>query len=463
MFKTKKARSAALALVTTAAVWASGAAAQVDVNAGTADPATFASELAFPGTATTLTLTHPGVLANLTITIDATSTAQTRYVRYDLSGGGAAFGGTAPTVTIPGASVGVVDGGTTGETFAIYAVTVALGTTVAEATTGADVNISMGSVPIRVSTLGENVTVTVSIFETQTLATANTSPLGTVQSAGLVDYASGINTTITPANLTADVATGFLRFLNVADNVYASLGSIAYAPVANVFDADGTPITLADLRTAATLVITGDFGFAANPTGTAFVVGDGDVQLNGANPTALTATTATFNLVTAMGGAFNVRTQMANTGLLVNSTYEAAINFTAATLTTGGNAGVSLANRTGSFGTVMRNGTNVDIPYITTFDSYNQRIILVNRSATAATYAITFTPEAGVTATAGTSASGTLAANQTLVLRTTDVVTITGGTRTAGHVSIVAQSGSIDVATTQVNLSDASTDTVVLQ
>ena len=50
-----------------------------------------------------------------------------------------------------------------------------------------------------------------------------------------------------------------------------------------------------------------------------------------------------------------------------------------------------------------------------------------------------------------------------LIGRATDIVSLTGRTRTAATLIVVAPAANIDVATNQVNLDDGSTDTVVLQ
>jgi hypothetical protein len=121
------------------------------------------------------------------------------------------------------------------------------------------------------------------------------------------------------------------------------------------------------------------------------------------------------------------------------------------------------SNVSGALGTVTREGTTIQVPYITTFADYNQRLVLVNRGASAVPYTISFTEEAGVTATAGSMATGTLAANETKIIKATDIVTLAGATRTAATVVVTAPSSTIDAATTSVNLSDKSTDTVKLQ
>jgi hypothetical protein len=92
---------------------------------------------------------------------------------------------------------------------------------------------------------------------------------------------------------------------------------------------------------------------------------------------------------------------------------------------------------------------------------------LVNRGAADTAYSISFTTEAGVTAAAGTKATGTLAAGKTLVLKATDIVTLTGGSRTAATVVALSPAGNIDAATQTVvtdpaSVSFGSNDTVNL-
>ena len=113
-----------------------------------------------------------------------------------------------------------------------------------------------------------------------------------------------------------------------------------------------------------------------------------------------------------------------------------------------------------SLGSITRDGTTVHIPYLTTFEDYNQRIVVSNRSANEVPYWITFRPEDGVTATPGMYAMGTLDANSTMVLRARDVVTLEGRSRTAATFVAEARSTQIDVATVIVNMMTGGTDTV---
>ena len=100
---------------------------------------------------------------------------------------------------------------------------------------------------------------------------------------------------------------------------------------------------------------------------------------------------------------------------------------------------------------IVRDGTTAHIPYLTTYDGYNHRITLSNRGGLAAAYEITFRPEDGVMAQALHGASGTLDAGETKMMLASEVVELTGGSRTAATVTVVAPKASIDVSTTLVN------------
>ena len=114
-------------------------------------------------------------------------------------------------------------------------------------------------------------------------------------------------------------------------------------------------------------------------------------------------------------------------------------------------------------GSIRRDGTRVNIPYLTTFTGYTQRVVLVNRNSGAVTYSFGFVEEEGTTATPGDMAEGSVPANSTLVLRAADIVSLAGKTRTAATLDVVAPNGTVDVATTQVNQDDQGTDTVIYQ
>ena len=125
---------------------------------------------------------------------------------------------------------------------------------------------------------------------------------------------------------------------------------------------------------------------------------------------------------------------------------------------------------TGVIGKIVRNGASVEIPYLTTSEKHNQRLIVVNRGSRAAAITdITFTSEDGTDVELMGSVqaaidAGMLAvpAKSSWVARMDETISITGDSRrVAASVAFAAQTGDISVATTQVNLEDGSTDTVL--
>ena len=115
-----------------------------------------------------------------------------------------------------------------------------------------------------------------------------------------------------------------------------------------------------------------------------------------------------------------------------------------------------------ALGRILRDGVTVRLPFLTTYNKYNQRLVIVNRGGEA-DYSISFTPEVGVMADPGSDAEGTLPAMATKVINLDDgnLVTLSGRTRTAGTLIIESQDSMIDVATTLVNKETGTTDTVV--
>ena len=124
------------------------------------------------------------------------------------------------------------------------------------------------------------------------------------------------------------------------------------------------------------------------------------------------------------------------------------------------------AASTKTVGGIKRDGTTVHIPFLTTHPAYNQRIVILNRNSTEVGYTITFTPEAGVTATAGADAEGMLAPNSRTVLslRNDEVVSFAEGDtpRTAATIEVVSIPGNIGVSSVLKN-PDGNLDTVVYQ
>ena len=118
------------------------------------------------------------------------------------------------------------------------------------------------------------------------------------------------------------------------------------------------------------------------------------------------------------------------------------------------------ADASHDLGKIMRDGTTVRLPYLSTNDKFNQRLRMVNRSSNDARYELEFH---GAGDEPGMDATGTLDPNSITVLslRTHDVVTAGNGNNTSGTLIIEAQKGMVDVATVQVNRETGGTDTVL--
>ena len=111
-------------------------------------------------------------------------------------------------------------------------------------------------------------------------------------------------------------------------------------------------------------------------------------------------------------------------------------------------------------GRIMRDGTTVELPYLTQFSAYNQRIVVRNRGV-AARYSFDFDAESGVRVTPGMDAEGMLMPGLTYFsLMHGDLVTIEGSpNRAAATLTVESQPGLIDVLVSQTN-AGGGTDTV---
>ena len=120
------------------------------------------------------------------------------------------------------------------------------------------------------------------------------------------------------------------------------------------------------------------------------------------------------------------------------------------------------ADAAGVVGSIVRNGATTQLSYLTVSDRYNQRIIITNRSKADAEYELTnFYTEDGTEASGGEDVMGVVPAETSMVVLTRDAVQFTGSrARGSATLAVTAPAGSISVATTQVNLSDGSTDTI---
>ena len=192
------------------------------------------------------------------------------------------------------------------------------------------------------------------------------------------------------------------------------------------------------------------------------------------NPDDAEAAVTTVGTQSLGAGMYGLCVNVDTAGPETNSTPIPAGSYTAtvSVQSPGAHSSEAVEAASDTIGTIRRNGATVEIPYLTTSEKHNQRLIVVNRGASpAAITSIVFTTEEGTdvelmpTVQAAMDA-GLLAvpAMASWVARMDETISITGGSRrVAASVSFAATGGALSVATTQVNVSDGSTDTVVYE
>ena len=453
----KKALSLAVAAAATGL--SLSAMAQINVSTGTGKIA-IANESVTPTTTGVLPVGTGATSGALNVTgkigVGVSGSDQV-FIRFDWSGAklNSAFSGSA--VSVAGVGGTTVTNGLAGDSNAIFGVTALT----AGFSQTAGVVLTQGT--SGVSLTGQSSNVRMRVFENQTNAINEISALSDQSATGAITLGDALSTKFTPANATAEVTTNFTQF--TAAGVQSSTGTLgsftASASTAFVVAAGLAPVTgLANLVSTTSSVVTyaGDFSFAtsgATPYGVAATTAGcgGAITAVTVNTTSFASATST---VAAANGAPLCITVNGTTEEIPESAYEATVNLVHAVTTSSPNKTTSV----GSIGETVRNGTTVEVAYLTTFEDYNQRLLINSRHNVAAMYNITFQTEDGTTATPTALATGMLAPNENLVLKARDLVTLTGSTRCSATVTVVAPSGNISVATTQVNLSDASTDTV---
>jgi len=428
-----------------AVAFSSSAFAVVDIEADTGTP-TFATE---SYTATDLNADGDLPVTNLGTILDVTfetgftiGNGTSKYVVVSLEN--ASFGA-APTLTVAGGTAAIAQGGTAGDTTVIFEV--AATADIASATV---MTLAAASYAIDTSSAA---TVSTALYETASNATSATSPLYS-ESGTLAQTGSGSTGDFAVENTTvATVASDFKAFATTGDDVGLSatltdVGSIDVTKIlaAATYKPDGNALVAGDLITdAQDVTFTGDFSF-----GTWSFEDDAACAGGGAVTTAPTINTAeneaTVTVASlAAGPYFLCVTLNGTTDVVSKGSYSAELDSD---------------DLTDTVGTLKYDTTSIEVPYITTYSDYNQRIYLVNYSSTDVAYSISFVSEGDVTATAGT-VTGDIPANEMLMLKATDIVTLTGKTRTSAIIEVEAQDA--DIAASMQTISAAgSTDTVIL-
>lgn len=444
------------------AIGMAAANAHATVLLGTDDPISYASETVAANTATvvgTNTFRHVVVVAATPQSeVGFGFAANTSFwVRYQLSGAVFETPVTNTDLTLSTFAAGtytVAQGGAANSAYVIIEVNSAAITTVTDTLELALVDLKLGS---------GSATVSVTTHSTAVDAVNSTNALATT-SGTLITQESGLTTTFSAQpNAISDVNAlpSFTDFFSSP----ANLGSFA-TELANAVNADdGANVELADVVAAATssIVFTGDFSMALTASGgSAFLSEDSNCgTVNAALVVNTLGTTATRTDLS--GGRLEFGVPLFLCIAPDGSTEILASDAFTTVLTTTAGASGTVAPQSGTLAGIDRNGTTLKVAYATTFEGYNQRVVITNNGAADKTYVFSFSSEDGVTAAAGAAATGTLPAGEVTVIKMSDAVTFTGGSRGSAQIVIPAVPATIQAAVTQVNIADGATDTVQLQ
>lgn len=371
-----------------------------------------------------------------------------KYIRVNLTG--AEFGA-APALAVTGATVALSQGGD-GQSFAIFEVAAPAGTDILSAT------------PVILETLTYNVnpagssSVSISTYDDAADAVNQTGVLYS-DSKAFTNVASVVTGDITNAAVSvATVGSNFKAFTTASGSAFSTtVGKVGELDTADYLtpgsvDNDGVAIQLTSLiNQNQAVAVEGDFSFGTwvlrdnldcDPTGAT------DVALS-INTAKTVATSAVTDVTTApLAVCVTVPAVAANTPAIKKGSYSLEI----------------LEDELeGALGSIQYNTVSVDVPYITTFAAYNQRLYIVNNGNQDALYTMSFTSEDGTTATPAAGATGIVPAGEMVALKATDVVTLSGATtRTSAVIEIEAEDADITAASQSVNLETGGTDTVVL-
>jgi len=261
------------------------------------------------------------------------------------------------------------------------------------------------------------------------------------------------SSTSAPQTVTASVDSLFKKF--AGNNTTAQFSQL-YTTVGNYSDLNGNSISLVSITDPSASVVKykGDFS-----------VGTWSVSASSSctTPTALTLngakTEGTVTLAVSNTKAYLCVVETGAAQIPV-ATYKADVTYSAPATAVFGAASPASDLAAGS---IVRDGTTVLLPFININPDYNQKVIIVNRSSAAADLTLTnLVPDAAATASSITAGTINLPAGKQSVLKSTDLVSITGSAKGAVTLNIAAPSNQIDVLFQTTNAQGAQ-NTVLLQ
>ncbi len=358
-------------------------------------------------------------------------------------------GGTAPVLTVDGASAATIStplsGGDNGDAQVRFSVTAGASEPISAT---AKMRLAVRSVGVLVDRAG---TVRVGT------RVGSSGPFSSTDSVTAFRVASGLREKVTSISPVVKFADSFRTFVGklVANVGRMLVGVPPGTGTARVFSAaSSTPASLDNTISAAasTVTFSGELGFtedvflsdAAN-CGTK----DEEGVLDGSG------NWAPVNLVAANGKHLCIEVNGV-TSIPATAAYQAEVVYGGIT-----NAAFPPGNADLVLGKVVREGVSVYLPYVNTHSSVNFRIVIVNRMDEPVPYKFEFNAPDGTSAVGRAKTEGMLPERSLNVLKARQVVTVTGRQAyTAASLTVGASPEMIDIMTIQTNKSDGSTDTV---
>lgn len=417
------------------ALSAIAAQAAVDIDAGTITPAVFAKEIV-ASTGTPTTLTNNANLLDIQVKQGyALSNGEVRYVRAELANG------VFKTATVTSGNANTAIGAVNGVGTSVIYFSITAGTGGAPAT---DVLTIAGDREI--TGTASNMTVSYSLYDqpSQAQAGGTTGRIVNKADKAYVNFAQSYQVAVTTDSYVANVeaSPAFSAFLNNPANTsnsttLARLAALDYKLATTVpYKADGTAIALTDLMavgsTGTKLVVTGDFGNAANSNGSFTGSALNRVYLSNAATcaavtvpaVAVNSTTATFEVgATATTPNSHLCYAPRNAGATNGAAIPAAVytaDLNAVSADTNAYAVSNIAK--GQVGVITRNGTELQAPLVQTTAGYVSRFYLTNTGSLSATWTAKVQSEDGNTPVTGV-LTGEIPAGKSLEVPVSSVVT----------------------------------------
>jgi hypothetical protein len=342
--------------------------------------------------------------------------------------------------------VEIAEGGAEGDDFVIFAVT-----TAANESQSTELALALASLEIK---LNATASLSYSLYDDASDASTGgaTGRVGAVESADLVELADALTVTFTADNAVADVDTDFTEF--VTDGLSTIVGTVEFNLDAALLLPDGTNVgdldeLIMNGADESTVVLTGDLSF-------------GDWEIGGV---AVDADTGVADISTLTDGvAYDVEVTVDGDTTIDASEYSLATDF--ADLE---DAVFGATNDSEAIGEITRNGTSVKLPFVNVNPGFNQKIIIINRSANAVPLTLTDlipdTLTTGFALTTTGAATIMLPAGKQTVLSSVDLFQVapaSASKKGAATLNIAAPVSKIDVLFQTTN-ADGAQNTVILQ